>query len=369
MPTPREISIDALGVIIRIDGSALTDEAWAVTLSAWQDAAAEPAAARAPATTVVAQGGFAAQAMLTALSTDVTLAAIDARAGDLLMLHAAGLATPDGRVVALVGPSGRGKTTASRVLGREFGYVSDETVGIAADGNVLPHRKPLSLIENDRLPKVQRSPTELGLRPLPQSPLRLGALVLLERTDDANPPTMQRVGVAEGIAGLAQQASYLGRMTAPLHVIASHVEAVGGVHRITYSDADTLAPLIRELGEREPGHPRVRLRPESVDTSVGSASAPTDSVQTWHRVPTLDSLMVDEQRLALLVKDDERSARVVVLDGIGPTLWQASSQPSSLAALVDATVAAHGEPLGADAATLVAATLAELAEADLLTED
>ena len=366
---PRAISIDAFGAVIRIDGSALTDGAWDAAQSAWQDAVIEPGAARAPAATVTAHGTVPAQSMLSGLSTDVTLAAIEDRAGALLMLHAAGLATADGRVVALVGPSGRGKTTASRVLGREFGYVSDETVAIAADGTVLPYRKPLSLIENDRLPKVQRSPTDLGLRPLPRAPLRLAALVLLERTGDADPATLQRVGAAEGIAGLAQQASFLGRMSAPLHVLAAHIEAVGGVHRITYSDAETLAPLIRELGAREPRPPRTAVRPASRRTSVGSASAPGDSVQTWRRIPALDSLLLDDQRLALLVRDGERSARVVVLDGIGPTLWQCSSKPAPLSALVQATVAAHGEPIGADASALVAATLAELAEAGLLTRD
>ena len=76
------------------------------------------------------------------LSIDVTLAALAQRAGELLLLHAAGLAAPDGGgVVVLVGPSGRGKTTAARVLGRHFRYVSDESIGIDTDGTVLPYRR------------------------------------------------------------------------------------------------------------------------------------------------------------------------------------------------------------------------------------
>ena len=55
--------------------------------------------------------------MLSGLSQQVTLAAIEAARGRAWMLHAAGIATPDGQVVVLVGPSGRGKTTASRALG------------------------------------------------------------------------------------------------------------------------------------------------------------------------------------------------------------------------------------------------------------
>ena len=38
--------------------------------------------------------------------------------------------------------------------------------------------------------------------------------------------------------------------------------------------------------------------------------------------------------------------RVVVLEGIAPTLWRIASQPISLAALVEAAVAVHGEPVG-----------------------
>ena len=34
---------------------------------------------------------------------------------------------------------------------------------------------------------------------------------------------------------LAQQASYLGRLPSPLRTLTAHIEAVGGVRRITYS--------------------------------------------------------------------------------------------------------------------------------------
>ena len=74
--------------------------------------------------------------------------AIDQRAGEVIMLHAAGLALPDGRVVAFVAPSGTGKTTLSRTLGKAFGYVSDETVVINFDGTVTPYPKPLSVIRS-----------------------------------------------------------------------------------------------------------------------------------------------------------------------------------------------------------------------------
>ena len=262
----RALPIDALGTIIRIDGSALTDEAWAATQEVWADArAARPAAT--PAETVTAHGAIPVESMLASLSINVTLAALRCRAGDVLLLHAAGLATPDGRVVVLVGPSGRGKTTVSRILGREFAYVSDESVAITADGVVLPYRKPLSVIENGGPIKAQRSPHELGLLPLPDAPLRLAALVLLDRDDVSHVPSIEQVDLAEGIVSLAEQASYLGRMPQPLQTIARHVDALGGVHRLRYSDASTLAPSISKFASvewtpREPGGP-TRGRPDS----------------------------------------------------------------------------------------------------------
>lgn len=362
----RAVSIDALGIVIRIDCSSLSDEGWDAVRSVWRDAAHEPADALAPAASVVADGGVPVPSMLTALSTEVTLAAIEHRAGEVLMLHAAGLATRDGRVVALVGPSGRGKTTASQVLGRELGYVSDETVAITADGAVLPYRKPLSLIEGDVLPKVQRSPTEMNLRPLPRTPLRLAALVLIERTDDDAPASSQRMEAGEAIAGLAQQASYLGRMTSPLHVIAAHVEAVGGVHRVSYRDAAALLPLIRDLVEREPHIPRRRPNFQVDDSPAESGSSPPVAHERWQRVATLDSLRLDDGRLVLLVRDTEHASRVVVLDGIGPALWLSSAQPASLATLVQSTVAAYGQPADGNAESVVAASVADLEGAGLL---
>ena len=207
------------------------------------------------------------------------------------MLHAAGLATDEGRVVVLVGPSGRGKTTASRVLGRDFGYVSDESVGIEADGTVLPYRKPLSIIEDHDHLKAQRSPKELGLRPLPDRPLRVAALVLIERDPGVAEPRVERLDPAEGIVGLAEQASYLGRLPHPLRTLWSHVAAVGGVHRVTYSDAATLAPAIAQLAGREPS--RVAGQGESEPpaaprTSPGCTGDDIRSPRTARHRPTVE---------------------------------------------------------------------------------
>ncbi|WP_194397273.1 hypothetical protein [Microbacterium atlanticum] len=359
----RTLSVDALGTVVRIDGSALSDEAWAATQAAWRDGVVERAAVD-TAATVPAHGSLPTRSMLSALSTEVTLAALEARAGELLMLHAAGLATADGRVVALVGPSGRGKTTASRILGTRFGYVSDESVGIAADGTVHPYRKPLSLMEDDQVLKVQRSPTELNLLPLPTMPLRLAALVLLERDDSATTPRSERVDLAEGITALAEQSSFLGTLPAPLHVIASHVESVGGVQRVVYSDAESLVAVVQELGAREPTPPGPVAGPVE-PAAVAVVSRPL-AASSYRRVEALDWLALEDGRLALLVRDHEASTRVVVLDGIAPSLWHATAQPTPVTALVGMAISVHGHPDGVDAASLVRASLAELVDAGLM---
>ena len=64
------------------------------------------------------------------LTSTLTVEAIGVRRGDLLMLHACGVADESGRVLAFVAASGTGKTTMARLLGTRFGYVSDETVGV-----------------------------------------------------------------------------------------------------------------------------------------------------------------------------------------------------------------------------------------------
>jgi hypothetical protein len=363
----RALAIDAIGTIIRIDGSALTDDAWAATQEVWADALAARSAAT-PAETVTAHGAIPVESMLASLSINVTLAALRCRAGEVLMLHAAGLATADGRVVVLVGPSGRGKTTVSRILGREFGYVSDESIAITAGGAVLPYRKPLSVIENDGSIKAQRSSHELGLLPLPDAPLRLAALVLLDRDDVTHVPSIEQVDLAEGIARLAEQASYLGRLPEPLGTIAGHVDAVGGIHRLRYSDASTLAPSIRKLASVGPT-PREQASgfvrgptgsPSSEPRTHALPAADSATAPFYLRCPALDALPLEDGRVVLLVTHPSSETRVLVLDGIAPTLWRATARPASMAELVDAALARHGSASGLDPATVVTARLEEL---------
>jgi len=190
-----------------------------------------------------ALGGDTTGDVMHALAGAVTVRAIDQRAGEVIMLHAAGLAMPDGRVVAFVAASGTGKTTLSRTLGTSFGYVSDETVVIDLDGTVTAYPKPLSVIRAEHRLKRQLSPDSEGLLPAPQN-LRLGRIVLLQRDASVGAPVVQDVPILAGMAELAAQVSYLPRLEEPLRSVARVIESTGGLQRVTYAEASDLARLM-----------------------------------------------------------------------------------------------------------------------------
>ena len=74
------------------------------------------------------------RSLLHRLAFTMTDRAIEDLSGRAVILHAAGLATVDGDVTALVAASGTGKTTAASMLCRSsFGYVTDETVAVCRE--------------------------------------------------------------------------------------------------------------------------------------------------------------------------------------------------------------------------------------------
>lgn len=258
-PAPDAVlTVAALGVRIRLEahGSALAAavaEAWtdatvpddgtetAGTLSVRLDDPSTPAA------TGDAVSGRDVAETLHLLSPAVTHRAIAARAGELVMLHAAALADPaTGATAVLVAPSGTGKTTASRTLGQHFAYLSDETAGITSDGTVLTYRKPLSLIEGSRT-KTQRSPSSLGML-LADVPCHLAAVLLVARDPDhVGEPAVEKLPTVEALAALAPETSYLNRLPQPLQRLADLCHRVGGVRRVTYREADDLAPHLHDV--------------------------------------------------------------------------------------------------------------------------
>ena len=185
--------------------------------------------------------------LLHLLSPAVTQRAIAANRGELVMLHAAALADPDtGATAVLVAPSGTGKTTASTVLGRRFAYLSDETAAVGRDGEVLPYRKPLSVIEDGPF-KAQRSPSELGLL-MTDRRCHLAALLVIERDPEhLGDPVVSRMHDVDAIAALAPQSSYLPSLERPLHRLAEVIAMAGGAHHVRYREAETLGEVVEQL--------------------------------------------------------------------------------------------------------------------------
>lgn len=180
------------------------------------------------------------------LTQAVTRAAIDAQAGKLVMLHAAGIQDPStGSAVALVGPGGAGKTTLIRTLCPGLGYITDETVAITGDNTVLPYPKPLSVRREPSSPwKDETDPLRFGVL-APARPATLAAVVMLDRKDGyEGPPAVQPVHALDAIAGLTPETSHLPEMDKPLQRMAALCDSVGGVVRVTYAEAADLAPLL-----------------------------------------------------------------------------------------------------------------------------
>ena len=169
------------------------------------------------------------------LLSQLTIRAIEAAAGTRLMLHAAGVSDSHGRVLALVGPSGMGKTTASVYLSRRgFGYVTDETVSIGVLGDVLQFPRPLSLRQRDG--EVQRSPDQLGLG-VPPADLRIGRIVLLDRdASHTGAPALAAVPLVDALLELIPHASALAMLPDPLQFMSRIIDRCGGVLRLTYAE-------------------------------------------------------------------------------------------------------------------------------------
>jgi len=192
-------------------------------------------------------GGETTADLMHALAGAVTVRAIDERAGDVIMLHAAGVSLLDGQVIAFVAPSGTGKTTLSRTLGKHYGYVSDETVVIDFDGTVTPYPKPLSILTAKHHLKKQVGPDEERLLMAP-SKLRLGRVVLLNRVNRLDgDPVIEDVPLLAGMTELAAQVSYLPRLAEPLRSVARAIERSGGLQRVTYAEASDLIPLVPQF--------------------------------------------------------------------------------------------------------------------------
>jgi hypothetical protein len=293
-----------------------------------------------------------------ALTTQVTLAALRATAGVRINLHAGGLADELGRVLALVGASGTGKTTATRILAQHLGYLSDETVSIAPDGVVSPHPKPLSVVVHADRPfeKDQVSPDDLGLLPTPDSGT-LARLVVLHRGSDA-PRGLTRLDTAQGVVELIEQSSSLAQVPTPLRVLLDLIGACGGVWSLGYDEigdhVQDLVGLLAEAPAAPPDLGPLLVWHEGTD-DFPLVEGDGDLVA---RLPWVEAVELDAELLVL------NAGRVWLLADLTATVWLLLSEPRTIEELVAAAQEQHGEH--PDARSIVEQAVRTLAEESLV---
>ena len=190
--------------------------------------------------------------LLQHLTQAVTHAVITARTGDLLMLHAAGLADPaTGATAVFVAPGNTGKTTLCRTLGPVRTYVSDETVGIRRDGGVTAYLKPLSTRRPDWAGvKDEQAPGLVGLRAPAADPWVAGIVVLRRDPGHRGPVGLEPLDTLDAVVALTPESSGFMRTDGPLRWLADVLERTGGAVRATYAEVEGLEPLAAEICAR-----------------------------------------------------------------------------------------------------------------------
>lgn len=189
---------------------------------------------------------------MTSLTQAITHALIARCRGELLMLHAGAVSHPEtGASIAYVAPGGTGKTTLTHLLGQQYGYISDETVGIDPVTRMIhPYPKPLSIrtLEGG-FPKSERGPDELGLMAAHTTPV-LNSLVLLRRDPAATDPRWSELELLDAIISLVPETSSLSRLDRPLHLLQDLYATLGGVWLVEYAEAvDIIDWMSERLGE------------------------------------------------------------------------------------------------------------------------
>jgi hypothetical protein len=298
-------------------------------------------------------------------TTQVTLAGLLATAGERVNLHAGSVADDDGRVLVVVGPSGTGKTTATRALAARLHYLSDETASITPDGVVYPHPKPLSIVVNpdDVTHKQQLSPDDIGLGSTPESGT-LHRIVVLHR----GVPTpdgvhgLHPLDTVTALMELIEQSSSLGSLDTPLTTLLHVVDATGGVLALEYDEiGDHVEDLIGLLDAATAPAGELGTRPEPVRHPGSPTAEPSDldpDDLRLHRLPWTDALEVGADLVVLL------ESRAVRLTELTATVWLHLDEPRTVAELTAWAQQVHGNH--PDATEIVEQAVTALARESLV---
>ncbi|NYF98100.1 hypothetical protein [Janibacter cremeus] len=315
------------------------------------------------------------------LSRELTRKGLMRLRGRVTLLHAAALADASGRAIALVAPSGGGKSTATSVLGRRLGYLSDETLVLLEDHGIAPHPKPPSLVvdPDDRWRKDEPAPDELDLGPTPGQ-ARLARLLTLERDEDVTEPAIEPVGLIDQLLAVLPETSSTWLVPAGLDRLARAVTVGGPPARLRYAEVDTCHDLVREhlaapetqapTWEHLPPDEAERLRPDeaerrTVEQVRGGEPAISqesdddlDGSDGLVRAPWSDAIAHDGEVLVLA------GARPLRLAGAGATIWLAARNERTLDELTDVVVAELGDH--PDSSALVRAAVVDLLDHGVL---
>lgn len=264
------------------------------------------------------------------LTSELTVRALGAAAGRLVMFHACGLAHEGGGVTALVGPSGAGKTTAARVLCRDsYGYVSDEVVAMDAEGGVLALPRPLAATPSGATTrtKVQYGPDALGLK-TPPPLLHLARIVLIHR--EVGSPSIRSLPLVDAVLALVPHTSYLGSLDLPLQRLAEAISRTRGVFRATYETVSELQALLVDAAPdgTEDWHPAGTWMPGDVLWALMDGKV--------RRAPYSDAISVENETVVLIANTPFR------LSGIGASIWRQAAEGLSVDALVTRITAEFG---------------------------
>lgn len=248
--------------------------------------------------------------LLQRLTQSITHAVITARTGELLMLHAAGLADPaTGAAAVFVAPGNTGKTTLCRTLGPARAYVTDETVGVRRDGTLVPYPKPLSVRRPDWAGvKDETAPGDVGLVAPPVTPWLAGVVLLRREPEHRGEPLVEELDVLDAVLELTPESSGFMGTREPLQWLAEVLGRTGGAHRVTYAEAQDLEPLAAEICGRASPWAEPGGRPHPGPATAYPAPAPADSPDSRNpladgqvrTVPSHDELHHDGESLVLL---------------------------------------------------------------------